>query len=330
MYSLTLALMTTIEAERVTAVRAFTRFYTTVVGALDEGLLRSAYTLTEARLIFELGQRDTTEVPDLRRMLDLDAGYLSRILTRFEDQGLVTRQRSGADARRQVIRLTPAGRQAYAMLDARSAEQVKGLIGGLSDENQRRLVGAMGMIERLLGNPPRLPAYVIRPPRPGDLGWVVQRHGVLYAQEYGWDQTFEALVARIVASYVDGLDPRRSNAWIAEVDAAPAGCVFCVPKDAGTAQLRLLLVEPSARGMGIGVRLVDECIRFARTAGYRSLTLWTNDVLVAARRIYERAGFRLVEEEKHHSFGHDLVGQNWVLDLSPRNERRPQRSVPST
>jgi len=316
-FSLTLAFMTTFEAERVTAVRAFTRFYTTVVGALDEGLLRSAYTLTEARVIFELAQRDTTDVPDLRRMLGLDAGYLSRILARFEGVGLVTRQRSAADGRRQVIRLTPAGRQAYAMLDSRSADQVKGLIGGLSDENQRRLVGAMGRIERLLGDPPRPPAYVIRSLRPGDLGWVVQRHGALYAQEYGWDQTFEALVARIVASYVEVLDPRRSNAWIAEVDATPVGCVFCVPRDAVTAQLRLLLVEPSARGTGIGARLVDECIRFARGAGYRSMTLWTNDVLVAARRIYERAGFRLVEEEEHHSFGHDLVGQNWVLDLSP-------------
>lgn len=308
--------MTTTEAERVAAVRAFTRSYTAVLGVLDEGLLQSPYTLTEARVIFELAQRDITEVPDLRRSLGLDGGYLSRILARFEADGLVARRRSGADARRQVVRLTPAGRDVYEVLDARSTDQVTGLLSRLGDEEQQRLVDAMASIGDLLGEPPRrAAAYLVRSLRPGDLGWVVHRHGVLYAQEYGWDQTFEALVARIVASYVDKRDPRRENAWIAEVDGRPVGCVFCVHKDDATAQLRLLLVEPSVRGMGIGARLVDECVRFARMAGYGALTLWTNDVLAAARHLYERAGFRLVEEEQHRSFGHDLVGQNWTLDL---------------
>ena len=308
--------MTVTKAERVAAVRAFTRSYTAVLGVLDEGLLQSPYTLTEARVIFELAQRESTEVPDLRRSLGLDGGYLSRILARFEADGLVARRRSGADARRQVVRLTPAGRDVYKVLDARSTDQVTGLLSRLGDEEQQRLVDAMASIGDLLGEPPRPAApYLVRPLQPGDLGWVVHRHGVLYAQEYGWDQTFEALVAHIVASYVDKRDPRRENAWIAEVGGVPVGCVFCVHKDDATAQLRLLLVEPSVRGMGIGARLVDECVEFARVAGYGALTLWTNDVLVAARHLYERAGFRLVEEEHHRSFGHDLVGQTWTLDL---------------
>ncbi|KWX00682.1 GCN5-related N-acetyltransferase [Carbonactinospora thermoautotrophica] len=303
--------------ERVDAVRAFTRFYTNLTGVLREGLLHTPYSLTEARVIFELAQRDATEIATLRRTLDIDSGYLSRILARFAADGLITKERSRTDARRQVIRLTGQGRAAFELLDTRSAEQFRTLLARLPEEEQRRLVTAMGTIRQILEGAPRAGAFVLRPLGPGDLGWVVYRHGVRYAEEYGWDETFEALVARIVADYVDHHDPQRENAWIAEVDGEPAGCVFCVKQDDTTAKLRLLLVEPRFRGMGIGSRLVEECIRFARRAGYREMVLWTNDVLVQARRIYERAGFELVEEEKHHSFGQDLVGQTWRRALAP-------------
>jgi DNA-binding MarR family transcriptional regulator/N-acetylglutamate synthase-like GNAT family acetyltransferase len=297
--------------DRVDAVRAFSRFYTNLIGLLREGLLHSPYSLTEARVIFELAQRGSTDLADLRLLLDIDAGYLSRILSRFETDGLATRERSKTDGRRQIIRLTRQGSAAFKMLDSRSTEQIRMLLSKLGDEDQRRMLGAMKTIQEVIQRSPRPEPYLLRQPGPGDLGWVVQRHGVLYAEEYGWDESFEALVARIVADYVDHRDPRRENVWIAEVDGEPVGCVFCVKKEETTAQLRLLLVDPRARGMGIGGRLVEECMRFARRAGYQQMMLWTNDVLHDARRIYERAGFKLVEEEQHHSFGHDLVGQNW-------------------
>lgn len=301
--------------EQVAAVRAFNRFYTNVIGALHGGLLDTPYSLTEARLIFELAQRDATEVAELRRRLDIDAGYLSRILARFDTDGLTVRERSSEDARRQVIRLTGAGQEVFGMLDSAQAEDVTKLLSRLSGGQRRRLLGAMDAIRETLEDTPPGPGYVLRPPEPGDLGWVVERHGSLYAREYGWDATFEALVARVVADYVDRYNPVRDAAWIAEVDGQRAGSVFCVHQDESTAKLRLLLVEPHARALGIGARLVDECLRFARRAGYWRMTLWTNDVLTAARRIYERAGFELVDEEPHHSFGHALVGQNWVRAL---------------
>jgi len=301
-------------AERIAAVRAFNRFYTHLIGVVSEGLLETPYSLTEARVIFELAQRELSEVAALRRSLDLDAGYLSRILSRFAADGLIRRERSADDARRQVAGLTDRGREVFRDLDARSGEQIGQILAGLPEEDQRRLVGAMAAIEGILGEVRRPAMYVLRPFGPGDFGWVVQRHGVLYATEYGWDITFEGLVARIVADYV-AAGEERGGAWIAEVDGEPAGCVFCVPKSERVAQLRLLLVEPAARGMGIGGRLVEECVRFARRRGYDELVLWTNDVLAGARRIYERAGFELVEEEPHHSFGHDLVGQTWRLKL---------------
>jgi DNA-binding MarR family transcriptional regulator/GNAT superfamily N-acetyltransferase len=299
----------------VITLRAFTRFYTNIIGVLHEGLMDTPYSLTEARVIFELAQRPTTEVVDLRRTLDIDPGYLSRILARFETDGLVARERSLTDGRRQVIALTDRGREVFALLNARSAEENRKLLSRLSAEDQRRLLGAMGAIREILEDAPRPNAFVLRPPEPGDYGWVVHRHGVLYAQEYGWDESFEALVARIVADYVDHRAPQRENAWIAEVNGEPVGCVFCMKRDETTAQLRLLLVDPSVRGMGIGSRLVEECLRFARRAGYQQIMLWTNDVLEEARRIYQRTGFQLVEEESHHSFGHDLVGQNWWRKL---------------
>jgi DNA-binding MarR family transcriptional regulator/GNAT superfamily N-acetyltransferase len=299
-------------AQRIDAVRAFNRFYTRLIGVVSEGLLETPYSLTEARVIFELAQRELSEVAVLRRSLDLDAGYLSRILSRFAADGLIRRERSAGDARRQVTGLTDRGRAVFRDLDARSGEQIGRILAGLPEEDQRRLVGAMEAIEGILGEGRRPEMYVLRPFGPGDFGWVVQRHGALYAAEYGWDVTFEALVARVVADYVEG---GSGDAWIAEVDGEPAGCVFCVPKSERVAQLRLLLVEPSARGMGIGGRLVEECVRFARRNGYDELVLWTNDVLGAARRIYQGAGFELVEEGPHHSFGHDLVEQTWRLKL---------------
>jgi DNA-binding MarR family transcriptional regulator/GNAT superfamily N-acetyltransferase len=300
--------------ERVGAVRAFNRFYTNVIGVLSEGLLQTPYSLTEARVMFELGRADASEVAALRRTLDLDAGYLSRILSRFAADGLIRRERAADDARRQVVVLTDRGREVQRELDARSDAQIGRILAELAEDAQRRLVGAMQTIEGILGDRPRPAVYVLRPLAAGDFGWVVQRHGALYAAEYGWDAGFEALVARIVADYVDGRGPG-DDAWIAEVDGEPVGCVFCVRKSDRVAQLRLLLVEPSVRGMGIGARLVEECVRFARRTGYDELVLWTNDVLTAARRIYERAGFELVDEGSHHSFGHDLVEQTWRLKL---------------
>jgi DNA-binding MarR family transcriptional regulator/GNAT superfamily N-acetyltransferase len=297
--------------DRVAAVRAFNRFYTDVIGLLDEGLLETPYSLTEARVLFELGQREATEVSELREATGMDAGYLSRILSGFQRGGLVTRRRSSEDGRRQVILLTTKGRRAFRTLDRRSGREVERLLEPLPDEGQRRLLGAMAAIREVLERGTTDTGFVLRPLGPGDHGWVVYRHGVLYDQEYGWDETFEALVARIVADHVTDRDPRREAAWIAEVDGRRAGCVFCCRRDDQVAQLRLLLVEPWARGMGIGTRLVEECVRFAERAGYRHIMLWTNDVLEDARRVYERAGFVLKEEEPHTSFGHELVGQNW-------------------
>jgi DNA-binding MarR family transcriptional regulator/GNAT superfamily N-acetyltransferase len=299
----------------VAAVRAFNRFYTNVIGLLRGKYLDTPYSLTEARILFELAQRDTGEVTDLRRTVDIDAGYLSRILARFSSDGLITRQRSAADGRRQVISLTDNGRSVVAGLDARSAAQTRDMLAAVPGEDRRRLLDAMRAIIDVLSESPQPRGYLLRAPQAGDMGWVVQRHGALYAEEFGWDETFEALVARLVADYVDNRDPDREAAWIAEVDGTPAGCVFCVRKDDRTAQLRMLLVEPWARGLGIGARLVEEVLRFARRAGYSDITLWTNDVLVGARRIYQRAGFTLDDEARHHSFGTDLVEQSWSRRL---------------
>jgi len=307
--------MSTAIDDRVSAVRAFNRLYTNVIGLLRDGLLRTPYSLTEARVIFELGRRDATELRDLRAALDLDAGYLTRILARFESAGVAKRERSRADGRRQVIRLSAKGRRVRTMLDERSAMEVRELLSEHTEEDQRRLVGAMAAITDLLEGPRGSEPVVVRPPRAGDLGWIVERHGAIYAREYGWDAGFEALVARVVADYAETRDPRREAAWIAELDGQRVGCVLCTEREPDVAQLRLLLVDPVARGMGVGTRLVDECIGFAREAGYRRMMLWTNDVLRDARRVYERAGFELTGAEPHHSFGHDLVGQDWWLTL---------------
>jgi DNA-binding MarR family transcriptional regulator/GNAT superfamily N-acetyltransferase len=298
----------------VDAVREFSRFYTNAIGVLREGLLDTPYTLTESRVIYELARRASTEVADLRRTLDVDPGYMSRILSAFEADGLVRRSRSERDGRRQVITLTRRGRAAFVTLNARSATEIGQLLATLSQEDRARLVESLGVARRLLGDELR-GKVSLRPPRSGDYGWVVERHGALYRAEYGWDETFEGLVATIVGGFAQGHDPDRERAWIAELSGVRVGCVFCVRRSDEVAQLRILLVEPGARGHGVGTRLVDACIEFARAAGYRELVLWTNDVLHAARRIYERAGFRLVEQGRHHSFGNDLVEQTWSLEL---------------
>jgi DNA-binding MarR family transcriptional regulator/ribosomal protein S18 acetylase RimI-like enzyme len=297
-------------------VRGFNRFYTRVLGLLRPDLAGSAFGLTEARVLFELAHSDEVAVSDLRRELDLDAGYLSRILSAFSESGLVAREQSASDGRRQVVRLTTDGRQAFADLDRLQATAIDSLLAPLDDAQRSQLVAAMGQIRRVLDGPPRREGLVLRAPEPGDLGWVIESHGARYAADYGWDATFEALVARIVADFAERYDTKREAAWIAELDGQRVGCVFCTAADTtDTAQLRLLLVETSARGSGVGTRLVDECLRFAKRAGYTRITLWTNDVLVAARRIYERAGFVRDRREPHHSFGHDLVGEYWSRDL---------------
>ncbi len=316
-------------ATRIDTVRRFNRFYTRQIGALQEHLLASPFSLTEARVLYELAHQDDTTARALCAALRLDAGYLSRILEVFENRGLMERTTSAADGRQRLLRLTSRGRKAFATIDRDSTRNVRALLRPLAEDAQTRLVESMRTIETILEAPPptRL-SVLLRAPRPGDMGWVVQRHGAIYAREYGWDATFEALVAEIVAKFVRHFDPQRERCWIAERDGVNVGCVFLVRKTSTVGQLRLLLVDPSARGLGIGARLVEECSRFARQVGYRRVVLWTNSVLQAARRIYEAAGYRLTEEDRHHSFGKDLVGQNWELKLwksAIDNRRRQSR-----
>lgn len=298
------------------AVRRFNRTYTRQIGVLHEHLLESPFSLTEARVLYEIAHRDDVTAGTLAGELGLDPGYLSRMLGAFGRQGLVSRKRSEGDGREFLLRVTAKGRQAFGRLDAASREQVGALLRTLCADDRGHLVDAMGTIQRLLGSGPGEPApWIVREPGPGDLGWVIQRHGALYAREYGWDREFEALVAEIVARFVQRFDPKRERCWIAEKDGENLGCIFCVKRSKTVAQLRMLLVEPAARGLGVGRRLVEDCIAFARRAGYKKVTLWTNDILHAARHIYVKAGFRLVHEDRHHSFGHDLVGQTWDLNL---------------
>ncbi|MBO0678288.1 MarR family transcriptional regulator [Mycolicibacterium sp. S2-37] len=297
-------------------VRAFNRFYTRVLGLLKPDLAGSRFTLTEARILFEIAQFDTLPVSDLRAALDLDAGYLSRILANFATAGLIVREPSSADRRRQSVRLTDAGRTAFAELDELQTAAIDDMLAPLSTDQRTRIATAMARIRQTLGDAPRPAALVLRSPEPGDLGWVVERHGRRYADDYGWDTTFEGLVAEIVGDFSRRTDGPPQAGWIAELDGERVGCVFCTAADEpDTAKLRLLLVEPSARGAGVGSRLVEECLRFAKRSGYTRITLWTNEILTAARRIYQRAGFRLDRSEPHHSFGHDLVGEYWSREL---------------
>ena len=301
--------------QHIAAVRAFNRFYKRQVGALGEHLLDSPYSLTEMRVLYELAHRDDLTATELGHDLGLDAGYLSRILRRFETRGLVARTAAPSDARRSLIHLTRRGRRDFAPYEARTRQDVGALLGRLSTTGQRRLVDAMQTIQRALATPPVAPAYVLRAHQPGDIGWVVQRHGELYAREWGYNARFEALVARIAADFLDRFDPVRERCWIAEKDGERVGSVFLVKHSATVAKLRMLIVDPHARGLGIGRRLVDECVRFARQAGYRKISLWTHSQLKAARAIYQQAGFRCVHTQANRIFGRRLVDETWDLSL---------------
>ncbi|MFJ3665311.1 GNAT family N-acetyltransferase [Streptomyces sp. NPDC090106] len=301
-------------------IRAFNRFYTNVIGALDYSRhLYAPYTLTEARVLYELAHSPRTDAADLRTELTLDAGYLSRILNKFEQDGLIERAASARDPRRRRVTLTPRGREAAALLAERADESVGALLATVPSAERPRLAEAMDTVRALLseGRPPRREDVLLREPGPGDLGWIVSRNAALYFAEHGFNADYEGLVARIVADFAEDHDPHLERVWIAELDGRPVGCVMCVRDDApATARLRLLLVEPGARGLGIGDRLVGAVVGFARGVGYRDLVLWTNDVLSSARHIYQRHGFVLLAEKPHRSFGKDLVGQDWRLDLT--------------
>lgn len=304
--------------QRVEAVRRFNRFYTRRIGVLDEGLLQSPFSLTEARVIYELAHHRAVTATELAKELGLDAGYLSRIVSGFQRRGLVDKNASEVDARRKHLSLSEQGQREFAKLNASSRSEIGVMLRDLAEPDQSKLVEAMHVVEELLGAKPESGVpYLLRPHQPGDMGWVVYRHGVIYAQEYGWDEQFEALVADIVAKFIQQFDPKRERCWIAEKDGENVGSVFLVkhPERESVGKLRLMLVEPEARGLGIGTRLVQECLRFARRVGYRTVTLWTNDVLHAARHIYQQQGFVLVHSEPHHSFGHDLVGETWEIEL---------------
>jgi DNA-binding MarR family transcriptional regulator/predicted GNAT family acetyltransferase len=305
----------TTDVERV---RAFNRTWTEVLGLLERNLLETPHSLTEARVLFELGRAPAgMDRLALRERLGIDQSFLGRVLTRLQRADLLAVERDHADGRRQRLRLTTEGRAAQRNLDRRSTRQIEDLLRGLSADQRHRLTESMGMLRAVVRPGSFTAADVeIRGFQPGDLGWVIGRHGAIYAEEYGWNADFEALAAEVLADFHRRRVPGRAEGWIATVAGARAGCILCVERDADTAQLRVLLVEPWARGLGIGRRLVGECIDFARRAGYRKMVLWTNDVLVAARRIYQEAGFVLVREEPHHSFGADLVGQDWELDLT--------------
>jgi DNA-binding MarR family transcriptional regulator/GNAT superfamily N-acetyltransferase len=304
---------------QVELVRRFNRFYTRRIGVLEEGLLASPFTLTQARILFELGTRQTTTAGELVEILGLDPGYLSRILQSFVQKRLVARARSLEDGRRAQLSLTAKGRKAFGDLDRRSSETTGGMVSPLSPARRKRLLGAMQTLQDILSEPgaARDAVITVREHRIGDVGWAIEQHGRLYAEEFGWNGEFEALVATLFARFAANHDPAAERFWIAEIDGERVGCVFVVrnEKDPHTAQLRCLLIDPRARGLGLGRRLVEKCIQFAKSAGYARMVLWTNDVLAAARRIYEAAGFSLVEESPHHSFGHDLVGQVWARSL---------------
>ncbi len=312
--------------ERAEALRAFNRFHTNWVGALGSGLHGTPWSLPEARVIWELGHDGgAAEVADLRTALGLDAGYLSRLLAKLERADVIGRERSAADARRQIATLTAKGRDAFQTLDQSSAAEARAALGALSESDQQRLVNALGEARAILGDPAaRTRTVVLRAPRPGELGWIVARHGDLYFEEYGWGIGFERLIARVIADYAAQHDPAREAVWIAEVDGTPAGCVMCLADDEQTARLRLLLVEPGARGLGVGTKLVEECVAFARRAGYDKLVLWTNGPLASARRIYDRLGFVETGAEEHDAFGPTVLGQ--TLELQLQDAPRPREA----
>jgi DNA-binding MarR family transcriptional regulator/N-acetylglutamate synthase-like GNAT family acetyltransferase len=300
--------------DRIAAVRRFNRFYTQRIGILAEGWARSEFSLAQARVLYEISRRDRATASDIAGDLGMDAGYLSRLLRDFERRGFIARQASHEDARRSLITLTAAGKRAFAPLERQTLKDVGEMLDVLGDDAQSRLVRAMAAIETTLVGPADA-SYILRAPHAGDFGWIVARHGALYAAEYGWDEQLEALTAEIIASFVRRNDPKRERCWIVERGGENVGCVLVARDTATVARLRLLLVEPSARGLGIGMRLVDECLRFARGAGYRNMTLWTHSVLVAARHIYKRTGFKRVATKKHDEFGQLLTGETWTVTL---------------
>jgi len=307
--------------QRAEAVREFNRFYTRRIGALGEGHLDSKFSLTEVRVLFELANRDHPTASEIAETLGLDRGYLSRTLRSFQKRGLVTTKPGSGDRRRALLRLTPAGRRAFSPLDTRARAEIVAMLQPLPAADHRRILDAMRAIRSSLGRSgaaasPSVP-YTLRSHRPGDMGWVVHRHGAIYSEEFGWDERFEALVAHVVAEFIDTFNPARERCWIAERDGEIVGSIFVVAKSKTVAKLRLLLVEPSARGLGLGARLVDEVIRFARGAGYKKITLWTQRDLTSARKIYAAAGFKLVAEEQHTLFGHALTAETWELKLKP-------------
>jgi DNA-binding MarR family transcriptional regulator/N-acetylglutamate synthase-like GNAT family acetyltransferase len=303
-------------AQRIAAVRRFNRFYTQHLGVLQDGWLQSPFTLAEARVLYELHQRGSTTATDIARALGLDAGYLSRILRRFHKLGLIRKTVSPGDARQSVLSLTARGQKAYAPLEARTKREVGAMLGRLHPPQQERLVSALRTVETMIAPAPRAQNEIIlRQPKPGDLGWAVARHAELYAQEYDWGENFEGICAQIVADFVSKHDPKRERCWIAEMDDQNVGCVFLVKDTETIARLRLLLVDPAARGRGLGTKLTDECVRFARACSYQGITLWTHSVLTAARHVYEQAGFRLSSSEKRKSFGQDVVSEYWDMKL---------------
>jgi DNA-binding MarR family transcriptional regulator/GNAT superfamily N-acetyltransferase len=302
--------------DQISAVRAFNRFYTRKLGVLDQQLLKSPFSLSEARVLYELAHREDAAAKEIGIELGLDPGYLSRIVQKFDEDGLLTRKPLASDRRQYRLGLTAKGRQAFAKLERSSHDDVAAMLGELDDGKRASVVRAMRTIENALEPPAQKPAgFLLRGHRPGDIGWIVSRHGAIYAQEYGWDITFEALAAEITAQFIRSYDPSREHCWIAEIDGEPVGSIFLVRASDEVAKLRLLLVEKKARGLGVGRALTEQCIRFAREAGYSSITLWTQSILVAARGIYQRAGFERINEEKHHSFGVDLVGETWEREL---------------
>jgi len=301
---------------QIAAVRAFNRFYTRKLGVLDQQLLKSPYSLSEARVLYELAHREDLSAKEIGSQLGLDAGYLSRIVQNFDENGLITRKPLPSDRRQYLLSLTAKGRQAFARLERSSQEDVGALLAALPAGGSQKLIGAMALIERLLGAPDTPPpAAILRGPRPGDMGWVVQSHGALYAGEYGFDSSFEGLVAEITAKFLASFDASRERCWIADIDGAQVGSVFLVRHTDDVAKIRLLLVDPAGRGQRLGQRLVAECIAFAKACGYRKITLWTQSILLAARKIYQDAGFVLVASETNRSFGQSLISETWELEL---------------
>ncbi|MGG4166481.1 helix-turn-helix domain-containing GNAT family N-acetyltransferase [Rossellomorea vietnamensis] len=302
--------------DRINAIRRFNRFITRQIGVLREGLLHTPYSPTEARIIFELANNEILTASELINDLGLDAGYLSRMITSLEGKGIVEKTRSKSDGRQRLLHLTSEGQSAFELLDKRSRDEVTDMLDDLEEKDQQRLFKAMQTIEDIFSEGLKYSQpYVLRPHEPGDMGWITHRHGVIYAEEYGWDERFEALVAQIVSDFLRNYNPKKERCWIAEMDGEIVGSVFVTQDNEKVARLRLLMVEPKARGLGLGTRLVEECIRFSKRNGYEKLVLWTNSVLEAARHSYKKLGFELVEEEKHHSFGHELVGETWEKSL---------------